>query len=186
MTPMVRLFLAVLLLILPAGGLLAQNSAPVLTPPESYRLDGFRFEYQGWNNCGPATLTNALSFFGYSDNQQRAARWLKPNNEDKNVSPWQMVAFVNEQVPELPVYAIERFGGTLEQLKLLVANRFPVIIEAGYDPPSAGQGWMGHYLLVIGYDQATREIITHDSYDGPNLAYSYEHIEEHWRHCYRS
>lgn len=181
------LFGALLLaLLLPAGGALAQQTANPAPVPPAYRLDGFRYEPQGWNNCGPATLTNALTFFGYTDNQQRAAHWLKPNSEDKNVNPAEMVAFVNTQVSELPVYALTRYNGTLDLLKTLIANGFPVIIEAGYDPEPQRLGWMGHYLLVIGYDDAQRQIVTHDSYDGANLPYSYEHIETFWRHFNRT
>lgn len=180
------LILLALLLAVPAGVMMAQETdaepeAPVEVP-SNYLVNGFRYEAQGWNNCGPATLTMALSFFGYENNQTRAANWLKPNGEDKNVSPWQMVEFVNTQVPELPVEATQRFGGSLDTLKLLIANEFPVIIELGYDPPRAAQGWMGHYLLMIGYDEGREEFITHDSYDGANLAYSYEHIQEFWQH----
>lgn len=176
--------LILLILLLPAGRIWAQNTHPPATVdiPPSYLLGGFTYHAQGWNNCGPATLTMGLSYFGYSDNQTRAAHWLKPNGEDKNVSPWQMVEFVNTQVPEIPVFALQRYGGTLDTLKMLVAHQFPVIIEAGYDPPRAAQGWMGHYLLIIGYDDATQQITTHDSYDGASLAYSYEHIQQFWQH----
>ena len=86
-------------------------------------MSGFNFEYQGWNNCGPTTLTNALTYFGYTDDQLRAANYLKPNREDKNVSPWEMVRFVNSQVPELPVYALTRMGGTVDLLKTLIAPK---------------------------------------------------------------
>ncbi len=161
---------------------MAQDSAQPVPLPASYRMSGFTYHAQWWNNCGPATLTTTLSHFGYTDDQGRAANWLKPNSEDKNVSPWQMVQFVNSQVPELPVYALLRYGGTLDTLKLLVANDFPVIIEAGYDPPRAAQGWMGHYLLVYGYDDVSQQIYTHDSYDGEGLPYSYSHIQEFWQH----
>lgn len=183
-----RVLMVVLLLLLPTA-ILAQEAAEPpaqeIILPRAYRLPGMtaeNFEYQGWNNCGPATLTNGLDFFGYGDNQNRAANWLKPNVEDKNVSPWQMAEFVNTQVPELPVYAETRVGGTLEQLKLLLANDFPIVIEAGYDPEPDRLGWMGHYLLVIGYDDSVDVIITHDSYIGPGLNYSYEHIQEFWQH----
>jgi hypothetical protein len=154
----------------------------IIVLPASYSLGGIEFEYQGWNNCGPATITNALSIFGYTEGQTRAANWLKPNREDKNVSPDQMVAYVNSQVPELPVYSLMRVGGTLERLKQLISNDFPVIIEAGYDPEPDRLGWMGHYLLVSGYDDATAEFITQDSYLGPNHRYSYEHIQRFWQH----
>ena len=153
---------------------------PVL--PLGHQLANVRFEYQGWNNCGPATLTNALTYYGYGHSQIRAAEWLKPDGEDKNVSPWQMVEFVNTQVPELPVYALTRNGGTVEQMKLLLANNFPIIIEEGYDPEPDRLGWMGHYLLLIGYDDASGMFITHDSYLGANRTYTYEHIAEFWQH----
>ncbi|MCA9894606.1 MAG: C39 family peptidase [Anaerolineae bacterium] len=150
--------------------------------PGTWRLNGLRYEPQKWNNCGPATITNALSYFGYADNQDRAASFLKPNGEDKNVSPNQMVYFVNNQVPEIPVFALERVGGTLDTIKLLLFNNFPVIIEAGYDPEPDRLGWMGHYLLVSGYDDLQRVIYTYDSYIGPDTTYDYDYIQEFWQH----
>lgn len=184
--------LLLVMILVPAAAALAQDSTPepAAAPnsaraerlPPAYQLAGFTYHAQMWNNCGPATLTMALSYYGYTDDQVRAANWLKPNSEDKNVSPWQMAFFVNNQVPELPVYALVRYGGTLELLKRLIANDFPVIIEEGYDPPRAAQGWMGHYLLIIGYDDTAQQFMTHDSYDGANHPYSYEHIAEFWQH----
>jgi len=167
------------------AGVIAQEESTVNTEPAipiAHQLQGIRYEPQGWNNCGPATITNALTFFGYLDNQQRAAHWLKPDYEDKNVSPNQMVEFVNTQVPELPVYALNRSGGTPQLMKVLLANNFPVIIEEGYDPEPDRLGWMGHYLLLSGYDENAGVFITHDSYLGAGLSYSYEHIEEFWQH----
>jgi tetratricopeptide (TPR) repeat protein len=158
------------------------TEAPLPPLPLGHQLQNVGFEFQGWNNCGPATVTNALTYFGYANNQTRAAQWLKPDGEDKNVSPWQMVEFVNSQVSEIPVYALNRNGGTIDQMKLLLANNFPIIIEAGYDPEPDRLGWMGHYLLLIGYDDASQMFITHDSYLGANRTYTYEHIAEFWQH----
>lgn len=145
-------------------------------------LQNVRYEAQGWNNCGPATLTSALSYFGYADNQIRAANWLKPNGEDKNVSPWQMVEYVNSQISEVDVFALKRYGGTLDMLRLLVSQGYPVIIEAGYDPEPDRLGWMGHYLFVKGYDDSSGLVITNDSYLGEGMNYSYDHIQEFWQH----
>jgi len=161
-----------------AIGVGAQDTVEPL--PASYRLDGITHIYQGWNNCGPATITMGLSYYGYPAEQTAAAQWLKPNTEDKNVSPWQMAEYVNAQMTD--VRALIRYGGTLDRLKTLIADDFPVLIEAGYDPASANQGWMGHYLLVSGYDDGNQTLITQDSYDGPNLPYSYDHIQEYWKH----
>lgn len=176
------------LLLVPLSAVAAQEAAPQSQPeapvalPVSALMSGFTYHAQMWNNCGPATLTMGLSYFGYTDTQVRAATWLKPNSEDKNVSPWQLAEYVNGQVPEIDVFTLIRYGGTLDRLKMLIANNFPVIIEAGYDPERANQGWMGHYLLVIGYDDAQQVFITHDSYDGASHPYSYAHIQEYWQH----
>src|SRR5262245_37189224 len=176
-----RLGLVVLALVLfglgTAAGVLAQDSASAL--PASHLMTGFNFEYQSWNNCGPATLTNGLSYFGYTDDQFRAANWLKPNYEDKNVSPGQMIEFVNTQLAGT-TRALVRQGGTLDRLKTLIANNFPVIIEEGYDPPPHDKGWMGHYLLVIGYDDSQQLFTSLDSYIGPDTTYPYDHLNDSW------
>lgn len=178
-----------LILLIGVSVVSAQEAVPTATPapiPSAYQVQGFNFEYQQWNNCGPATLTTALTYFGYADDQLRAANWLKPNTEDKNVSPEEMAEFVNSQVPELNVYALYRIGGTLDGLKRLLANDFVIIIEKGYDPPPHDKGWMGHYLLVAGYDDSRQVFITYDTYIGPSQEYTYDYISEYWRHFNRS
>ena len=175
---------SLLLLLIALGvvclGALAQTNEDGASLPEMFRMRNLGAEYQGWNNCAPATLTNALVHFGYADDQYRAAKWLKPNHEDKNVSAWQMAEFVNTKIPELPVYAIVRDGGRLELLQRLMVSGFPVIIEFGYEPE--GYTWMGHYLLLAGYDEALEEFNTMDSFNGPNTRYSYDKIEHYWQH----
>lgn len=177
-----RLLLFVMLLAIPAAAFAQESTQEAPQLPRAYRLQNLGYEAQMWNNCGPATMTNALTFFGYGDNQRRAQGFLKPNIEDKNVTPFEMLDFVNNEVPEVDVYGLLRFGGNIQLLKTLIANDFPVIIEEGYDPPELGAGWMGHYLLVIGYDDSVNVFITNDSYEGEGVNYSYEHIEEFWQH----
>ena len=159
----------------------AQEQAAEL--PASYTLNGFTYIAQTWNNCGPATLTMGLTYYGVAADQQIAARWLKPNFEDKNVSPWQMIQYVNDFVPG--INALARVGGTLDRLRTLLVNQFPVIIEAGYDPEGQNLGWMGHYLLIVAYDDNTQIFTTYDSYEGQNVQYSYEHVTEYWAHFNR-
>ena len=170
--------LVVISLLILCGAVRAQDSESGL--PSVFRMTNLGSEYQGWNNCGPATLTNALVYFGYEEDQYRAAEWLKPNGEDKNVSPWQMVEFVNTQIPEIPVYGLARSGGTVDLLKTLMVNGFPVVIEKGYEPPT--YTWMGHYLLLNGFDDSLDEFNSIDSFRGPNTRYSYENIAEYWQH----
>lgn len=176
------LMIVLLLTGLAAGRGSAQSSTGAgAALPTAYRLNGVTHIYQGWNNCGPATLTMGLTFFGLGSDQNVAANWLKPNGEDKNVSPWQMVTYVND-VLNTHVRALVRQGGTFDHLRTLIAHDFPVLIEAGYDPEGLNLGWMGHYLLVIGYDDAAQTFLTMDSFDGPDLAYTYDHVRTYWSH----
>ena len=179
-----RYFLYLLILILiPSMGAMAQDAQPTDASilPTSYQMTGFIHIPQHWNNCGPATMTMALTYFGIPADQDPAANWLKPTSEDGNVSPWQMVAYVNTQLGA-NIRALTRVGGDLTLLKTLLSNNFPVIIEAGYDPEPERLGWMGHYLLPIGYDDGAQTLKTHDSYLGANTTYSYAHINQFWEH----
>lgn len=178
---MLKMLMLGVLALVAALVLSAKNAHAQDALPSSWHLDGITHIYQGWNNCGPATLTMGLTYFGHDADQYPAAQWLKPNSEDKNVSPWQMMEYVNSQTGGT-VYALERQGGTLERLKALIASNFVVIIEEGYEPPGENLGWMGHYLLVSGYDDATQQFTTQDSYKGANILYSYDHISEYWSH----
>ncbi|MBI1276745.1 MAG: hypothetical protein GC179_01320 [Anaerolineaceae bacterium] len=168
----------VILACLPVAAAYAQDT-PVM--PSNYKLNGITHIPQHWNNCGPATLTMGLTYYGLPANQDPAAGWLKPTSEDGNVSPWQMVAYVNTQLGSA-VKAVTRAGGDLDTIKTLLSNNFPVIIEEGYDPEPDRLGWMGHYLLMVGYDDVSQMITSYDSYLGPNKQVKYDDITKYWEH----
>ena len=152
---------------------------PTTTPTpvlEVVTLTGFTHQYQTWNNCGPATLTTALSYFGQPERQVEAAAFLKPDPDDKNVSPGEMAAYVRQ----LGYGVTIRVGGTFDQLQRLIANGFPVIIEKGFEP-DPDEGWMGHYLLLSGYDDQQSVFISQDSYFGPDRPASYAEVDKYWR-----
>jgi tetratricopeptide (TPR) repeat protein len=179
-----KILILCLVLLLTVTSALGQDTVPI---PASFQLSGFTHIPQLWNNCGPATLTTALTHYGYVADQTPAANWLKPNTADGNVSPWQMVEYVNTQAGGT-TRALWRYGGTLERAKTLIANGFPVIIEEGFEPyDHQGNylGWMGHYLLLTGYDDMQQAFTAQDSYIGPNQSYTYAHVDEFWKHFNR-
>ncbi len=145
------------------------------TPPAQLVLTGLRHEHQGWNNCGPTTLAMALSYWGRSETQYDIARVLKPDPEDKNVSLWEMEAYVRS----LGLGALVRAGGDIELLKSLIRNGFPVIVETWYVRDVRDQ--LGHYRLLIGYDDVQEEFVTYDSLHGPDVPVSYRALDELWR-----
>jgi hypothetical protein len=160
------------------------TSTPTLIPtpiPDRVLLSGIRHEYQRFNNCAPANLSMALSYWGWQGDQFQTRAYLRPSHEidDKNVNPFEIVDYV-EKFTEYD--ALWRVGGNLEMLKKLVAAGFPVLIEKGLHP--SDDAWLGHYQTVSGYDEASGHFYVYDSYEGPPEAYRvrYEVIAQFWRH----
>ena len=153
--------------------------------PATVELKGIVHEYQKMNNCGPTNLAMALSFWGWQGDQLTTAAFLRPgfkpgsadNRDDKNVMPYEMVDFV-QQKTDLAI--IQRTGGDVLLLKHLVAAGFPVIVEKGYEPEAA-MGWMGHYEVVNGYDDAKGVFMVQDSYVQPVNGITYADMQSNWR-----
>ena len=161
-------------------GALSQTESSNAWPIAAYNT-GFRHEQQTWNNCGPANITMALSYFGWQQDQAYAAERLKPDREDKNVSPEELVHYVNEHTG---VMALTRMGGDLDLLRLLIANEFPVIVERGH--MFGGYDWVGHYQTLVGYNDAQQVFYAYDSFLGigesnEGITEGYAELDEHWR-----
>lgn len=151
------------------------TSTPI---PDKVELGGVIHEFQKWNNCGPANLAMALSYWKWNGDQRDTAAYLKPNQRDKNVMPSEMAAFVNE---ETEFDALWRVGGDLDLMKRFIAAGFPVLVEKGFE--GAGfEGWMGHYEVINSYDDTHQYFIAQDSFIAKNLPVSYEDMEKYWRH----
>jgi len=151
--------------------------SPTPTPiPGQVSLDGIRHEYQSFNNCGPANLAMALSYWNWQGDQRDTAAYLRPGEFDKNVMPAEMVAFVNEKTD---LKALTRVGGDLETIKRFIAAGFPVLIEKGYDPEH--DDWMGHYLTLNAYDEAQSLFTAQDSLIMPDFPLPFQTVEERWR-----
>ncbi|NJN82918.1 MAG: hypothetical protein HC802_11990 [Caldilineaceae bacterium] len=138
----------------------AQDVTPVA---QAVQLTGFRHMWQTWNNCGPATLAMNLSYFGSGLDQAVVGATLRPNPEDKNVNPQELAAFARQQ----GYAAAVRVDGDAATLRALLDNGFPVLIETWLEPePNDG---LGHYRLLVGYDDLAEQWIAYDSYVGVNF-----------------
>ncbi len=184
---------------------LGPTLTPTLTPtplPATVSWTDFRFEHQfnRWNYCGPANLSMALNFWGWEGDRDDVARVVKPGDgdpkkdfiqqgfADKNVMPYELVDFVNEQTK---YRALSRYGGDIELIKRLLAAGFPVVVEKGYyERDYSGKiDWLGHYLFTTGYDDVRGGFIVQDTNlkdkagnpTGKNLLSEYASYQEGWR-----
>jgi hypothetical protein len=156
----------------------SETPAPTSTPiPAKVILTGVVHEYQKFNNCGPANLSMALSYWGWQGDQRDTRAFLRPNLEvdDKNVMPSEMVTFVEANTG---LRALTRVGGDLDLLKRLLAAGFPVLIEMGHHPPK--DWWMGHYLVINGYDDALGFFTAQDSLIQPDMPVLYRDLSSRW------
>ncbi|MEZ4731107.1 MAG: tetratricopeptide repeat protein [Caldilineaceae bacterium] len=133
--------------------------APAHQPAQpAVRLTGLTHAWQTWNNCGPATLAMNLSYFGSTLDQADIGAVLRRHPDDKNVSPEELAAFAAGQ----GYHAQMRINGSAELMRLLLSNGIPVLIETWLEEdPNDG---MGHYRLLVGYDDAEQYWIGYDSY----------------------
>jgi tetratricopeptide (TPR) repeat protein len=165
-----------------------QGEPPTPTPAyrpaaPSVQLTGLSHMWQTWNNCGPATLAMNLSYYGSPLSQADVGAALRHYEDDKNVGPEEMAVFARSQ----GFNALVRVNGDADRLRLLLSNSIPVLLETWHEPePNDG---MGHYRLLVGYEDAAKEWIAYDSYDSrgvdPSRPYagirvSYEELDRLW------
>jgi len=139
-----------------------------------------------WNYCGPANLSMALKYWGWTGNRDDIAKVVKPGikdpkldfiqqgRSDVNVMPYELVDYVNDNTE---FHALSRLGGDIDLAKKLLAAGFPFIAEKGYyEKDYTGKiAWLGHYQFVTGYDDAIQELIVQDTWnDGPNFHIPYD------------
>ncbi len=153
--------------------------APLPTQiPASVKLEGVVHEYQDMNNCGPATLSMALSYWGWKGTQRDTQRFLRPHPDDRNVMPYEMVNYVRSQTD---LDALQRWGGDIDLIKRLIAAGFPVVIERDMRDVRPNENWTGHYGVVTGYDDARSQLTLQDSFIMADYPLKYDDLNRFWR-----
>ncbi len=147
--------------------------------PSRVILSNPRHTFQSFNNCGPATLSMALGYYGMNVSQQELGQRMRPyqnpqgDNDDKTIFSAEFVAEAERQ----GLRAISRVNGDIDLLKRLTANDFPVVVKTWLNQ---GED-IGHFRMVKGYDDSTQVIIQDDSYQGKDLEFSYEDFLSLWQ-----
>ena len=154
-------------------------SVPVnLEIPEQKIIPLKYHAFQTFNNCGPASLAMALSYYGINVTQQELGQALRPyqiangDNDDKSTTLEEM----GKKAEEYGFTVYFRPAGTIEVLKGFIAYDLPVIARTWTKPNED----IGHFRLVRGYDAKRQEIIQDDSLQNKNLRFSYDEFNALW------
>lgn len=188
-TPVAQITTAPITTALPGAEETQAALEPTLIPPPTPTLLPEKVEipnvpYQDqhgfWNFCAPANLDMALRFWGWQGKPQDIGEFVKPFEKDKNVMPYELANFVQEKTS---YHSVIRYGGTLSLLKTYAAQGIPVVVEKGvYTRDISGKiSWMGHYNIVIGYDDAAQKIKVHDSLLAADHYIPYDAFLDEWR-----
>lgn len=164
------------------------TTQPTATPPPlpaQVSLPLPKYEVQGINNCGPATLAMTLRMYGWEGDQYDIARIVKPIDKDRNVNPDELRYYILNEAGWLR--AEFRVAGDIDLLKRLLAASYPVIVEEAstLDPQDANGPnddlWDAHYLLITGYDDTTEVLTAQDPLRGPDKKIPYDQFMADWK-----
>lgn len=140
--------------------------------PPRYFIGQFRHSVQTLNNCGPASLSAVLSYYGVYVSQEEARRVLRPYAESRGMSQ----NVIPPYVEDFGLRSVVRVNGNRDIIKALVANDIPVIVLQ-----HISETWRtGHFRVVQGYDDYRGVFLVNDSLLGPNVALSYASFDARW------
>ena len=148
-------------------------------PGDSALLAAPEQVYQTFNNCGPATLSMALSWYGISVSQEELAQKMRPyqveggDNDDKTIFTQEFAHWAEEY----GLKSVSRVNGTIELLKLFTANDVPVVVKTWLKP---GED-IGHFRFMRGFDETKQVVVVDDSYHGPSRRVSYYDFLSMWQ-----
>lgn len=157
------------------------SPTPTLSPiPQSKTLqnDGYHI-FQSFNNCGPASLSMALSFYGINESQEVIGQALRPyqvpggDNDDKSVTLEELAEY-SKKHGFIPYH---RPMGNPEIVSQFIANDIPVIARTWL----AVNEDIGHYRVIKGYDLEAETFLQDDSLQNKNLTYSFDEFNAIWK-----
>lgn len=164
----------------------AQPSPTAL--PASVQLDSPSIEFQGPNNCGPATLSMYLRYYGWDGDQYSVSDEIKPVPQDRNVNVDELVYYAQNWAGWLS--SMYRVGGDVDMLEAFIAEGIPVMIEKGeiieVDYLFNDDHWAGHYALVTGYDESAQTFTYQDTFRGADQVMDYAELDEFWQQFNRA
>ncbi len=155
----------------------AQTKLPAI--PDREVLPGGKQVFQTFNNCGPASLSMTLSYYNINISQEQLGDQMRPyqnqagDNDDKSVTFAEMA----KKAEEYDFIVYQRPAGDIDMIQQIIAQDLPVVVKTWLNPDED----IGHFRVVKGYDKTKEVLIQDDSYQGKNIAYSYNEFNDLWQ-----
>ena len=133
-------------------------------------LRGLAFDFQTYNNCGPSALSAVLGFYKVHLSQAVIQRTTRRGDG------YMQVSAIAPELAKFGLHTRTIRGGSLRQVKKLLALGIPVIVLQWYDRP----GHIDHFRVVRGYDDQAGVMWVSDSMVGPVSYLSYRDFDALW------
>ena len=149
------------------------------SPPINKILANDYHIFQTFNNCGPAALSMALSYYGINISQQELGNevrlWQNPqgDNDDKSVT----LEELGNKAKFFGLIPYHRPNGNIGLLKKFITYDLPVVARTLTNLDED----IGHYRVIKGYNDETEQLIQDDSLQNKNLWFTYEDFFLLWK-----
>ncbi len=155
------------------------NEISIPEIPKREVLTGGKHMYQTYNNCGPASLSMTLSYFGINVSQEELGQQLRPYQNQEGDNDDKAVTFKEqaEKAKEFGLNVYQRPAGNIRMVRELISQGLPVVVKTWLKPDED----IGHFRVIKGYDQEKKILIQDDSYQGKNIAFTYQEFDQLWQ-----
>jgi len=128
--------------------------------------------WQTYNNCGPASVAEVLSYWGVYRTQYQAQLVLRADNNPRGMWPYGVPGYARS----VGVRALVGVAGTPRLIKALVSNGFPVIVNQAYSVTDSSR----HYRPIQSYDDRQGVFVSSDPFGGAGYTITYADFNKIW------
>jgi len=128
--------------------------------------------WQTYNNCGPASVVEVLSYWGVYRTQYQAQLVLRADNNPRGMWPYGVPGYARS----VGGRALVGVAGTPRLVKALVSNGFPVIVNQSYSVTDSSR----HYRPIQSYDDRQGVFVSDDPFGGAGYAITYADFTKMW------
>lgn len=120
------------------------------------------------NTCAQAASTVLLNYWGLNLTYQQVVN--EANRFNLGTTAVSAKSYLQSKGMTVNPYK----HGSLEFLKSLIDQGHPPMVALDFEGAE-------HWVVVVGYDDATQRIITHDSISGPYSSMTYSRFQQRWQ-----